>query len=58
VLNFAFSGLAFETGALLGSAVAAIPGPGSSDSVRDWLADSLIENFGPELAAPEFACGW
>jgi hypothetical protein len=57
-LNFAFTGLAFEAGALMGSVLAAVPVPGPSDSVRDWLADSLTESFGPELAASEFACGW
>lgn len=57
-MNFILAGLAFETGVLTGSAVSAIPVPGQSESVRDWIADYLIENFGPEYTASELQCGW
>lgn len=56
--NFVAAGLAYEVGALGGSLVSAAPGPGGSESVRDWLADTMMDVFGPELSLPELQCGW
>lgn len=57
-MNFSVSGLSYEGGVLIGSTISALPGPGSSDSIRDWLAGKLMETLGPKLTIPELECGW
>lgn len=56
-LNFAMTGASFETGALVGSLIAAIP-TGSGSTVRDSVADAMFGAFGPDTLPDELACGW
>jgi hypothetical protein len=61
VANSAIAGSFFEVGVLFGSTINAMPGPGNSESLRNYLADELFDAYGPALPL-EFLCnmngGW